>query len=209
MARRPASLLVLLASLLVLVCLGPSAAAGDGSIGVWPLRPDPVVVRRFDPPPTPYAAGHRGVDLAGSAGQPVHAAMAGTISFAGSIAGRGVVVVDHGATRTTYEPVDAVVAVGDAVAEGARVGVLESFGSHCWPATCLHWGWIRGETYLDPLLIVGAGPVRLLPVDRSAPVARGTPLPVGIPTPLEVWAALRSLTPGDAPAGRPAAAGRW
>ena len=36
--------------------------------------------------------------------------------------------------------------------------------SHCWPRTCLHWGWIRGDTYLDPLILVGAGPVRLMPL---------------------------------------------
>jgi hypothetical protein len=43
--------------------------------------------------------------------------------------------------------------------------------SHCFPATCLHWGWIAGQTYLDPLLLVGAGPVRLLPL--GPPVAAG------------------------------------
>lgn len=35
--------------------------------------------------------------------------------------------------------------------------------SHCFPRACLHWGWLRGETYLDPLELVGAGPVRLVP----------------------------------------------
>ncbi len=212
MTTRPASLPLLLAILAVLLCLGPSAAAADESIGSWPLRPDPQVVNRFDPPPTPYAAGHRGVDLAGSAGQAVHAAMAGRVSFAGSIAGRGVVVVDHGPTRTTYQPVEAAVSVGDVVAEGARIGTLVASGSHCWPAACLHWGWIRDETYLDPLLIVGAGPVRLLPlsrppaVDRSAPVRRGAAAYAAIPTPLEVWASLRLE---GVPGGRPSGADPW
>ena len=46
-------------------------------------------------------------------GQPFfRSALAGRVSFAGRIAGRGVVVVGHGATRTTYEPVAAEVSVG-------------------------------------------------------------------------------------------------
>jgi murein DD-endopeptidase MepM/ murein hydrolase activator NlpD len=117
------------------------------------------------------------VDLAGRVGQPVHAALAGRVSFAGRLAGRGVVVVDHGATRTTYEPVTAVVHVGDRVGAGAVVGRLELFGSHCFPRACLHWGLIEGaEHYLDPLVLVGAGPVRLLPL--LGPL---TPPPVGLP----------------------------
>ena len=133
--------------------------------GVWPLAPVPAVVADFDPPASPYAAGHRGVDLAGRAGQRVVAAAAGRVTFAGSLAGRGVVVVDHGATRTTYEPVRASVTVGDAVAAGDPLGVLQAGGSHCAPSVCLHWGLIEGDTYLDPLTLVGAGPVRLLPLD--------------------------------------------
>ena len=103
------------------------------------------------------------------------AALPGAVTFAGSLAGRGVVVVDHGATRTTYEPVAASVAVGTPVAAGAQVGTLELAGSHCFPRACLHWGWIEGETYLDPLRLVGAGPVRLLPLWRDEPVARAPP----------------------------------
>ena len=42
----------------------------------WPLRPGPDrVVRDFDPPPRPWLAGNRGVDLAGRAGEPVRAAL--------------------------------------------------------------------------------------------------------------------------------------
>lgn len=131
--------------------------------GAWPLRPQPEVVSGFEPPASTYGAGHRGVDLAGSAGQRVHAAMAGEVTFAGRLAGRGVVVVAHGETRTTYEPVRATVRVGDRVSGGTPIGVLELPLSHCFPRACLHWGWLRGETYLDPLALVGAGPVRLKP----------------------------------------------
>lgn len=154
----------------VLMLGGPAYAdLQEPSDGVWPLAPRPEVVARFAPPATRWGTGHRGVDLAGRAGQSVRTALAGRVSFAGMLAGRGVVVVDHGGTRTTYEPVAASVSVGDQVSAGAVLGRLQVFGSHCFPRSCLHWGLIEGrDHYLDPLTLVGAGPVRLLPLDGSA-----------------------------------------
>ena len=156
----------------LLVVSGP-AHADPGTApahGVWPLDPRPEVVSRFDPPESRWGAGHRGVDLAGRVGQPVRAAASGRVTFAARLAGRGVVVVDHGGTRTTYEPVAATVAVGDTVHAGATLGRLELFASHCFPRACLHWGLVEGaEHYLDPLTLVGAGPVRLLPLDGAVP----------------------------------------
>lgn len=169
-------LLRLLAAALSLALLSPAAAArADGlapGSGVWPLQPRPEVVRGFEPPTTRWGAGHRGVDLLGRVGQPVHAAEPGTVTFAGRLAGRGVVVVDHGGLRTTYEPVAAAVHVGDPVAGGQVVGLLALAGSHCLPSACLHWGLIEGGqdgTYLDPLTLVGGGPVRLLPLAGALP----------------------------------------
>ncbi|HEX6151595.1 M23 family metallopeptidase [Nocardioides sp.] len=159
--------LTLLPTLLVVVLLGHGPAGADEAdpVGEWPLRPVPEVVRDFDPPSAPWGAGHRGVDLAGRAGQRVHPALAGVVSFAGTIAGRGVVTVDHGSTRTTYEPVTPSVEVGTTVGPRDTLGRLAYAGSHCPPDACLHWGWLEGDTYLDPLRLVGAGPVRLLPLD--------------------------------------------
>lgn len=171
--RRPH--LALLALLLAaLVWRAPPVLADERSPApsggaVWPLSPVPEVAEGFDPPDSRWGPGHRGVDLAGSVGQPVRAALPGRVSFAGTLAGRGVVVVDHGATRTTYEPVDRTVSVGDTVAAGDRIGTLQLGGSHCFPAACLHWGLRAGDTYLDPLTLVGAGPVRLLPFGGDAP----------------------------------------
>jgi len=195
MTTRIAVLLLLLGAL-----WPPAPASADWTdpVGVWPLVPQPEVVRGFDPPDDPWGAGHRGVDLLGSPGQPVRSALPGTVSWAGVLAGRGVVVVDHGGTRTTYEPVDATVSVGDRVAAGGRLGRLSPVGSHCPPRTCLHWGWIRGETYLDPLRLVGAGPVRLLPLWRDEPA----PL-----LPYARWFA--PITLAGAPAGTPVATGPW
>jgi murein DD-endopeptidase MepM/ murein hydrolase activator NlpD len=156
-----------LASLLATLVL----ALSPDPVGVWPLDPQPAVVHAFDPPTTPYGAGHRGVDLAGTPGQTVRTALPGTVTYAGRLAGLGVVVVNHGATRTTYQPVTATVPVGTTVAAGTQIGTLELAGSHCFPRACLHWGWIAGSTYLDPLRLVGAGPVRLLPLWVEEPAA--------------------------------------
>lgn len=162
--RVPGSLLLLG---LVLATVSPGLPAADASqdvpVGVWPLQPRPEVVAGFDPPAVPWAAGHRGVDLAGHPGQQVRAALPGRISFSGRIAGKAVVVVDHGPTRTTYEPVASQLPVGTDVTAGHPIGTLELAGSHCFPRACLHWGWLRGQIYLNPLLLVGMGPVRLLP----------------------------------------------
>lgn len=132
----------------------------------WPLQPQPAVVRPFLPPATKYGAGHRGVDLAGAPAQEVLAVEAGTVTHAGSIAGRGTVTVLHpSGTRSTYEPVDPTVMTGSAVARGARLGRLEASGSHCAPAVCLHLGAASGELYLDPMVLLVAGRrVRLLPL---------------------------------------------
>jgi hypothetical protein len=164
--------------------------------GVWPLQPRPQVVHGFDPPAAPWEAGHRGVDLLGHPGQQVHAAEAGTVRYAGRLAGRGVVVVDHGSTRTTYEPVAARVRAGQQVRAGAVIGTLEAFPSHCWPRTCLHWGLLSGDTYLNPLSLVGAAPVRLLPL---GPVAGPIPGPGPGPGPGLVPGPVVRSGPGPLP----------
>jgi hypothetical protein len=171
--RRAALLLIVLSVELVSliawgVMAGPPAAGVIGSNRwVWPLGPAPDVVGAYNPPDAPWLPGHRGVDLAGVPRQPVHAAGAGQVAFAGQIAGVSVVVIDHGALRTTYQPVHATVGVGETVMAGAVIGRLATAGGHCLPETCLHWGLLRGDSYLNPLLLLGGGPVRLLPMSGS------------------------------------------
>ena len=124
-----------------------------------PLR----VTRPFQPPPSRYAAGHRGVDLAGSARQHVLAAGSGTVTWAGVLAGRGVVVVSHGALRTTYEPVAVLVKTGAVVRAGDVIAALQPGHPGCPVAACLHWGLLRGSDYLDPMTLIDRV-VRLLPL---------------------------------------------
>ncbi|WP_222193838.1 M23 family metallopeptidase [Modestobacter italicus] len=141
-----------------------SAPPAASALWGWPLAQDPEVTRPFLPPPGPYAAGHRGVDLAGAIGQPVVAAGAGTVAFAGMVAGRPVVSVDHpDGLRTTYEPVRPGVAAGQPVSRGSPLGVLDGGHAGCPVEACLHWGLRRGEVYLDPLSLLRPPRVRLLP----------------------------------------------
>lgn len=178
----PAVLLCVVAAVLV-VCGGTAPAVGapiPPPVGTapttqwgWPLdgpaQPAPQVARPFQPPPEPWAAGHRGVDLRGRPGQPVRAPAAGVITHAGPIAGRGVLVVRVGALRTTLEPVTPAVREGTRVRAGQVIGHLQSNGSHCLPDSCLHWGVLHGDDYRDPLPLVGAGSARIILLPTTGP----------------------------------------
>jgi hypothetical protein len=165
-------------------CCAPQAApAADGDVGagpwVWPTSGSGAVAaevaRRFEPPARPWLPGHRGVDLVAAAGSTVRAAGEGVVTFAGVVAGRGVVVVGHAdGTRTTYEPVLSRRRVGERIGAGAAIGRLAAAGGHCLPRSCLHWGRLRGDVYLDPLALLGRlGPPVLLPVWRPEVSAGG------------------------------------
>ncbi|MEO6713032.1 MAG: M23 family metallopeptidase [Mycobacteriales bacterium] len=138
-----------------------------------PLPAPLAVVRAFDPPDQQWLPGHRGVDLAATDGAIVRAAGSGRVSFAGQLAGRGVVVVVKAELRSTYEPVTASVRVSELVDAGDPIGALEAGHQPSRPAAAvLHWGVRRGETYLDPMsMLAGPKPVRLLPHWRGPPAA--------------------------------------
>jgi len=134
----------------------------------WPLRPRPAVVRTFDAPTPNWNRGHRGVDLAGSPGQQVFAAAAGTVVFAGELAGRPVVSIAHpGGLHTSYEPVRPAVHVGQLVATETVIGDLQPGHPGCPAAACLHWGAMWGPAsaadYVDPLGLLASTPIRLKP----------------------------------------------
>lgn len=110
-----------------------------------------------------FSAGHRGVDLAGQVGEPVRAAAAGTVHFAGSVAGTPSVSVDHGnGWRTTYLPVRASVSEGNHVRPGQLIGTL--LPGHCGADACLHWGLTDGTHYADPGLFLDTPHITLLPM---------------------------------------------
>jgi len=127
----------------------------------WPVPPPIVVVAPFRAPPTPYAAGHRGIDLAVDPGAAIRAAAPGTVSFAGPVAGRGVVAIDHGGgVVSAIEPVAATVAEGAAVSAGDVIGTVSS-GGHC-TAGCVHFGVRIDGEYVSPFLFLGGLPRAVL-----------------------------------------------
>jgi murein DD-endopeptidase MepM/ murein hydrolase activator NlpD len=144
------------------------AWASDGRLD-WPLRPRPAVVRGFDAPAPNWNRGHRGVDLAGTAGQVVHAASSGTVVFAGELAGRPVVSIAHpGGLRTSYEPVRTSLRPGALVTAGTAIGKLVAGHAGCPAPACLHWGAMWGPAsradYLNPLGLLATTRVRLKPL---------------------------------------------
>jgi murein DD-endopeptidase MepM/ murein hydrolase activator NlpD len=126
-----------------------------------------------------YGRGHRGVDLGAEPGRPVLAARAGTVAFAGPVGGRGVVSVRHDdGLRTTYQPVQPLVAEGDGVATAQVIATLEPGLSGCPDPACLHWGVRRGPAeYLDPLILLRPPQVRLLPVPDPWPIVASPGVP--------------------------------
>jgi murein DD-endopeptidase MepM/ murein hydrolase activator NlpD len=158
--------------ILVLGALAPSAATAAPedaapTVALWtaPLGGPLAVARPFEPPPHAYGPGHRGADLVGAPGAPVLAAGDGVVVFAGMVAGRPLVSIDHAeGLRTTYEPVDPSVGAGQAVARGSPIGSLLADHAGCPAEACLHWGLRRGENYLDPLTLLRLPRIRLLPL---------------------------------------------
>ncbi|WP_233147467.1 MULTISPECIES: M23 family metallopeptidase [unclassified Pseudonocardia] len=156
-----------------------------GADYAWPLLPPPAVTAVFRKPAFRYGRGHRGADLAGSPGQAVLVAREGVVVFAGRIAGRGVVSVDHpDGLRSTYEPVTAGVVAGARLAGGDPVGTLEPGHTGCPVAACLHWG-VRRERldHLDPLVLLRPPRVRLLPWEGAPEPTEDAPAEVSPPAP--------------------------
>ncbi len=156
------------AGLLCLTMITPAAANAD----YWTSPVTGAVIRGFDPAEPDWESGHRGVDLAAAAGDPVVAPAAGVVAFAGRVAGVPVVTIRHGELRSTLQPVTATVPVGTTVAAGSAIGRVAT-GSHC--DSCVHWGVKRGDGYLDPMGFLSSPHPRLLPSGSAKRLTPGVP----------------------------------
>ena len=135
-------------------------SSSDRASWLWPVA-DVHLVAPFAAPAGPYAAGHRGIDVAGRVGEIVRAPAAGTIAFAGPVAGRGIVTIDHGdGLVTTFEPVTSGLAPGAPVTAGDDLGAV-SVGGHTAPGA-LHFGVRLHGEYINPLLLLGELPRAVL-----------------------------------------------
>lgn len=159
-------------TILLAACLlwGGAVPAGAAALHLQPPVPGRSVVL-FDGAVTRYSAGHRGVDLAATPGQTVRASAAGIVLFAGMVAGRPTISVDHGGgVRTTYTPAVASVARGAGVEQGQVIGFVGS-DAHC-RSRCLHWGLTDGMDHFDPMAHLLVPAIRLLPRGSTPPPRR-------------------------------------
>ena len=145
-------LVIALSAAPVVPSVGPLAAvtADVAATWTWPVV-GPVVVP-FDPPDSPYGAGHRGIDIAAAMGTEVVAPADGVVTFAGPVGGRLFVTIDHGGgVRSTASFLTSVtVRRDDLVTAGEPVGTTG--GGHAGsPTPVLHFSVRRDDVYEDPL----------------------------------------------------------
>lgn len=160
----PASSFVWLVAVLVPLPAGPAAPC---------LRPpvEAAVADPFRPPACPWCPGNRGLEYSVPAGTMVRAAAAGTVTFAGPVAGVLYVVVEHAdGLRATYGRL-----ASTAVGTGRRVAAGQVVGRS---GDGVYFGLRRGVEYLDPTPLLGrlVERVRLVPTDGTTP--RPAPPPV-------------------------------
>lgn len=167
--RRSTLPLVLVLAWLILAPTGPARASPYGEFD-WPVQGP--VIRRYEPPSSPYEAGHRGIDIAAPFGTPVRAPAEGTVAFAGWIAGALFLSVDHmNGVRTTYSWVsDVRVTKGQSLGRGDVVGLTGHGHPEAW-APHLHFGARVNGEYIDPLILLGGGSV--VGLIRLAPLEAG------------------------------------
>lgn len=157
--------------LLALTLLGVGApeptasAAPTTSHWHWPTSPPGTVVQGFEAPATPYAAGHRGIDLAATPGQTVLAPTDSVITFTGVVVDRPVVTLrvdEH--VLVSFEPVATELPLGSELDAGSPLGVVAN-GGHC-DSRCVHIGVRVDGEYVSPLLFfAGVPPAVLLPLN--------------------------------------------
>lgn len=130
----------LLAGLLSIASLCPAARLPvDGPV-VAPFAP----IGRY--------AGHWGVDVAAAPGTDVYAPAGGTVTFAGSVAGRLSVSIDHGRGMTTTVSYLSGILVGPGDRVGSGTVVAQSALAHGVEA--VHLSLRIDGVYVDPSLLL-------------------------------------------------------
>jgi len=164
---RSVGVVLLLGVLLAFAVMpAPAGASGDW---VWPVV-GPVILG-FDPPDSPYASGHRGIDVAVAVGTPVVAPADGTVTFAGKVGGQLFVTLDHGGgLLSTYSWVsERLVSKGQVVVGGEVVALSGTGHPGSLLPPHLHIGVRLDGVYVDPLEYLSPGSV--VDLIRLAPLA--------------------------------------
>lgn len=152
-----------------LVALGLGAAPVERGDWFWPVAPPRSIARPFIAPTTEYGPGHRGIDVRAS-NPTLFAPADGIVHFAGVVVSRPVLSIRHGASViSSFEPVVALFAAGDAVSRGQPIGTIVA--GHCATA-CVHVGVRVDGEYVSPLAWFGGIPRSILLPTRWDVVAR-------------------------------------
>lgn len=168
MARRhPRAPLVAVAAVVAIagsVGVAAPAAAVDPASHVPPVEAP--VLDPFRAPSSPWEPGNRGLEYATVEGTAIRATAAGTVVFAGPVAGqRHVTVLHPDGIRTSYSFLtDIAVVVGQRVDQGQVLG-------EAGPG--FHLGARRGDAYFDPASLFEAGPVQVHLVAFEVPPGFG------------------------------------
>jgi murein DD-endopeptidase MepM/ murein hydrolase activator NlpD len=152
----------------VLVAALVSSTFGTGGVVIalpcWPPPVDAPVADPFRLPSCRWCPGNRGIEYATATGDPVRAVAAGTVTFAGTIAGTTYVVVRHadGVLATYGNLAGGRLRAGDVIVGGTLIGTA---------AGRFHFGLRDGDRYIDPAPFLGVwrGVVRLVPVGAEPP----------------------------------------
>ena len=155
--RRAPWLLFVPTVTMALVATMPPAAAAAATHHERPVFRPPVdapVADPFRPPEDPYGPGNRGIEYDTESGDVVRAAAAGTVEFAGAVAGTLHVTVDHGGgLLSSYAYLQRIsVRAGANVARGAVIGIA---------GERLHFGVRLDGAYTDPDNFIGVRRVRV------------------------------------------------
>ena len=137
----------------------PPALSASAAVPPRQLPPAPLTFRApvdaavndgWRPPSTPYGPGNRGWQYATADADPVRAAGAGTVTFAGHVGGVQAVTITHrGGLRTSYTRLATRdVDLHDRVVVGEQIGTA---------MTDLHFGVRLGDRYIDPAVLFEAG----------------------------------------------------
>jgi murein DD-endopeptidase MepM/ murein hydrolase activator NlpD len=127
---------------------------------IWPAERFRLA-EAFVAPAHAYGPGHRGIDLDLLGDTVVRAPADGVVAFAGSVAGRGILTIDHGdGLVTTLEPVDTDLAPGTPVRRGEDLATLAAGGHAATGA--LHFGVRLHGEYINPLVLLGGVPRAVL-----------------------------------------------
>ena len=145
----------------------------EARAGTWTWPVTGVVIRGFDPPDSPYGAGHRGIDIAAPIGTPVLAVSSGTVTFAGSVGGHLFVTVNHGGgLASTYSWLSGLKVKKNDVVSTGQVIALSGPGHPDVLTPHLHFGVKLNGNYVDPMLYLGPGSVvdliRLAPLTDTS-----------------------------------------